>query len=112
MKTMIENLLKDITGNNTSAAIEKYVCGKILENMGKKLCEENKSRAMFTYLSEGNRIVCECMLRKYTSPQRFDYSDNVKKMEAKLKAAKKEEESNGTATPIMNEDPTVFTVLM
>jgi hypothetical protein len=33
-------------------------------------------------------------------------------MEAKLKAAKKEEESNGTATPIMNEDPTVFTVLM
>jgi hypothetical protein len=55
--------------------------------------------------------VFDCKLKKYTSPKKYEYSDEVKLLEIKLKALKKEEESNNVAK-LISEGVESFSVVL
>lgn len=96
IKRVLENLFK-----KCSSSLEIYVLCKIVEKFVGKVMEDNKAAAVEDYqqmIKDGiEPEVFECRLKKYTSPKKYDYSDEVKLLEIKLKGLKKEEEQNNTA---------------
>lgn len=96
IKRVLENLFK-----KCSSALEIYVLCKIVEKTIAKVMDDNKAAAIEEYqqmISDGvDPEIFECRLKKYTSPKKYEYSDEVKLLEIKLKSLKKEEEENETA---------------
>lgn len=110
IKRVLDNLIK-----KCASALEIYVLCKIIEKAIDRVMDENKDAAIEEYqrlklkLKDDEPEVFECRLKKYTSPKKYEYSDEVKLLEVKLKSLKKQEEQNSTAK-LISESTSGFSV--